>query len=70
MRIALHNKVVANFSLVVVITGLFATWIGMRLIGKGIINKAQDKLRMDLNSAREIYSENSESIVIVITGYR
>jgi len=66
MKISLRNKVIVSFSLVVVMTGLFATWTGLRLIGRGIINQAQDKVRMDLNSAREIYRENSEKIKNII----
>ncbi|MBN2030160.1 cache domain-containing protein [bacterium] len=66
MKISLRNKVIASLSLIVVITGLFATWTGMHLIGKSIINQAQDKVRMDLNSAREIYRENSEKIKDII----
>ncbi len=66
MKFSLRNKVIASLSLIVVITGLFATWTGMHLLEKSIINQAQDKVRMDLNSAREIYRENSEKIKDII----
>ena len=48
------------------ISGLISTIIGARLIGNGIINQAQDKVRLDLNSAREVYLEKSENIKDVV----
>jgi len=40
--------------------------IGVRLIGNGIIKQAQDKVRLDLNSAREVYQEESNNIKNII----
>jgi len=62
MKISLRTKLVISFLAVIIICGLIATLVAMRLIGKGIINQAQDKVKHDLNSAREIYREEIENI--------
>jgi len=58
---------VASFVLVVAISGLIATVVGVRLIGSGIVKQAQEKVRMDLNSAREIYNHKLIDIKNVMT---
>ena len=58
MKISLRTKLIISFLVVVVITGIVTTWVGVHLIGNTIIRQAQDKVRVDLNSAREIYQEN------------
>jgi len=54
---SLRSKLVVSFLAVIIICGLVATVVGMQLIGTGIINQAQDKVRIDLNSARHIYQD-------------
>ena len=66
MRISLKAKLIISFLAVIVICGLVATLVAIRLIGTGIINQAQDKVRTDLNSAREIYREESENLKDVV----
>ena len=66
MRISLKAKLIVSFLAVIVICCLVATLVTIRLIGTGIINQAQDKVRIDLNSAREIYREESENIKDVV----
>ncbi|MDH4238545.1 MAG: cache domain-containing protein [Phycisphaerae bacterium] len=66
MRISLKTKLIISFLAVIVICGLVATLVAIRLIGTGIINQAQDKVRIDLNSAREIYREESENLKDVV----
>jgi two-component system NtrC family sensor kinase len=51
----LRTKLVINFVIIVTIIGAIATVVGVQLIGEGIIKQAQEKVRTDLNSAREIY---------------
>ncbi len=60
MKILLKTKLVTSFLAVILICGLVATFVGTRLIGTGIIRQAQDKVRIDLNSAREIYRQEGE----------
>jgi len=51
---------------VIIICGLVAALVGMRLIVAGVINQAQDNVRNDLNSAREIYRQEAERIKDVV----
>ena len=62
MKASLKAKLVTNFLAVIMICGLVATLMGTRLIGTGVIRQAQDKVRNDLNSAREIYRQESEDL--------
>ena len=62
MKISLRAKLIISFLAVIIICGLVATLVGIRLIGIGIINQAQDKVRNDLNSARQIYNEQMRSV--------
>ncbi len=55
MIISLRSKLIISFLAVIVICGLVATLVAVRLIGTSIINQAQTKVRTDLNSARHIY---------------
>jgi len=66
MKISLRAKLIISFLAVIIICGLVATLVGMRLIGTGIIGQAQDKVRTDLNSAREIYREETENIKDIV----
>ena len=66
MQIQLRLKLIVSFLFVVVLTGMFSTWVGVHFIGRGIIHQAQEKVRMDLNSAREIYREHMENVRIVV----
>lgn len=66
MENSLQAKLVASFLVVVIISGLTATIVGVRLIGRGIVRQAQEKVRMDLNSAREIYNHKLRDIENVI----
>ncbi len=58
----LKSKLVVSFLAVIIICGLIATVVGVQLIGTGIINQAQDKVRHDLNSGREVYREETEKL--------
>ena len=62
MRISLKTRLIANFLVVIAVCGIVATWVGVRLIGGGIVKQAQDKVRTDLNSARVIYQANLDKI--------
>ncbi len=62
MRISLKSKLIVSFLAVIVIGGLVTTLVGTQLIGTGIIRQAQEKVRNDLNSAREIYRQESEKL--------
>ncbi|MGB3480090.1 MAG: cache domain-containing protein [bacterium] len=62
MKILLRTKLIVSLVLVVLISGFISTIVGVRLIGNTIVKQAQDKVRLDLNSAREVYQEESNTI--------
>jgi two-component system NtrC family sensor kinase len=66
MRISLKAKLVISFLAVIVICGLVATLVAIRLIGTGIINQAQEKVRIDLNSARHIYQDEIREVKALV----
>ncbi|GAH61494.1 unnamed protein product, partial [marine sediment metagenome] len=66
LRFSLRTKLILSFSLVIVIGVFLSVIIGISLIGNTIIRQAQDKVRLDLNSAREVYQKESESIKCLI----
>ncbi|MDI6733400.1 MAG: cache domain-containing protein, partial [Planctomycetota bacterium] len=63
---SLRTKLIINFIIVVVLTGTIATVVGVHLISEGIIKQAQEKVRTDLNSAREIYQHEVQHIETVV----
>jgi two-component system NtrC family sensor kinase len=66
MKISLRAKLVVSFLAVILICGLVATIVGMRLIGTGIINQAKEKVSHDLNSGREVYREETEKLKFMV----
>ncbi len=66
MKILLKTKLIVSLLSVVLISGLISTVVGVKLIGNTIVRQAQDKVRLDLNSAREVYYEESKDIRDVI----
>lgn len=61
-RFPLRAKLIASFSVVIIIGVFISTVIGINMIGSTIIKQAQDKVRLDLNSAREVYRAESEIV--------
>ncbi len=58
MRIGLTAKLSLGFLLVIIIVGILAIFAGTNMIANGIVQQAQNKVKSDLNAAREIYREN------------
>ncbi len=65
-RTSFRRKLTLSFLVVIVISGVVTSWVGVRLIGDEIIRRAQNRVRIDLNSAREIYLEELEDVKDVI----
>ncbi|MCE5250962.1 cache domain-containing protein, partial [bacterium] len=65
MKLSLQKKIILSFLTVIIITSSFSTFVGVRLIGKSI-PIVQDKVRLDLNSAREIYNEAVKEVKNII----
>lgn len=55
MKVAIATKLLLSFLLVIVIISAVFMVLGVQLINNLILNEAQEKVRNDLNAAREIY---------------
>lgn len=66
MKLTFRSKLVFSFLVVVLFTGFIGTLVGERLISSGIIQQAQENVRVDLNSAREIYQRQLDQVKDVI----
>ena len=66
MKISLVTKLIISFFGVVTLTGLVATIVGLRLIGDRVIQQAQNKVRLDLYTAHEVYYEHLRRIETII----
>ena len=64
--ISLRAKLMASLVVVVLLSSIINMIVGIKLIGNGIINQAQDKVRLDLNSAREVYQVANNHIRDVV----
>lgn len=62
MKISLRLKLTLSFLSVIVIAGLVVTTVGVHLIGDRIVKQAQDKVELDLNSAREVYKDKIKDV--------
>jgi len=71
-RWSLRSKLILNFSMVIIVGMTLSVIIGTHLVGSTLVNQAQDKVRLDLNSAREVYRGESERIrdVVRLTALR
>lgn len=66
MRFSLKTKITTSFVIVILVLGAIITFAGVHFIGKGIINQAQGKVRLDMNTAREVYKNRQESIGTIL----
>ncbi|MGB3341046.1 MAG: cache domain-containing protein [bacterium] len=66
MKISLRAKLMATLVLVVLLGSIINMVVGVKLIGNGIIKQAQDKVRLDLNSAREVYQGENNDIKDIV----
>lgn len=62
----LRTKLILYFLVVVLITGVVAAAVGVLLIGDRIVGQAQNKVRMDLNSAREVYNQRVRDVASAV----
>ena len=67
MKLMLRTKLVLSFVTVIVITGAVATAVGVHLISSGIVREAQNKVTLDLNSARQIYEQRLNNIETLVS---
>jgi two-component system NtrC family sensor kinase len=66
MKLPLRTRLLVSFIVVIAITGAVSMLVGVRMIREGIIRQAQDKVRLDLNTAREEYTDDVNDVRDVI----
>jgi len=52
---SLKTRLIVHFSAVILVGAVLYVIFGVRLIGTTVIRQAQDKVKLDLNTAREVY---------------
>ena len=62
IRVPIATKLVLSFLIIVVFISAIYMIAGVQLISNRIVSEAQDKVRNDLNAARELYLSNLEQI--------
>ncbi len=66
IKVAIATKLILSFVLVIVLISVVFMVFGIRLINNLILDEAQEKVRNDLNAAREIYLSNLTHIDDVV----
>lgn len=62
MKFSLKSKLIISFTVIILITGLITASVGSYFYNEGIIKQVQDRVRNDLNTAREIWNNRLEHI--------
>ena len=62
MRLSLRTRLLASFLIVVLVTGTITVIVAVWMIGDTIVGQAQEKVRLDLNSARLEYQRAIDDV--------
>ena len=62
MVLPLRTQLLVSFLAIIVVCGAFSTSVGVSLVTKRMTEQAQDKVRLDLNSARVIYQQAVDEV--------
>ncbi len=62
---SVRTRLIQGFSLVIGLSVLFSAAIGIVMLRGTILRQARDKVRLDLNSAREIYQHASDNLLTI-----
>ena len=68
ITIPFQARLVLSFFVVLLISGSVTTLVGIRSINQGVMREIRDKVKQDLNAAREIYTRRLDDIKHVV-GY-
>ena len=55
IRMPIATRLILSFLLIIIVISVIFSIVGVQIIGSRIVTEAQDKVRYDLNAAREIY---------------
>lgn len=56
MKTSIAKELILSYTLIIALTGAVSAAVGTRLISRRVMEETQEKVRNDLNTAREIYS--------------
>jgi len=72
LKVRIATKLVLSFLLIILLTSVTFSVVGVRVIGDRVVSEAQAKVQTDLNAAREIFLNKLASIndVVRFTGDR
>uniref|UniRef100_A0A7C6AF90 histidine kinase n=1 Tax=candidate division WOR-3 bacterium TaxID=2052148 RepID=A0A7C6AF90_UNCW3 len=62
----LQTKLISSFSTVIIIGIFLSTFTGIQIIGNTIVAQGQEKVKLDLNTAREVLEEEGRTIKNII----
>lgn len=62
IRLPIVTKLTLSFLSIILLSSLIFTIVGIQLISNRIIEEAQDRVRNDLNAAREIYQNHLQHV--------
>lgn len=62
LRLPIATKLTLSFLTIILLSSLIFTIVGIQLINNRIIEEAQERVRNDLNAAREIYRNNLKHV--------
>jgi len=65
LRNTLQRKIIFSFLIVVIVGGSVALTLGIVLYGKTVLERAQQQVRMDINSAWMVYNERVDSLTFL-----
>jgi two-component system NtrC family sensor kinase len=66
MRVPIVTKLMLSFALIILLTSVVFSVVGVQLIGNEIVSEAQSRVGNDLNSAREIYLDRLREVDDVV----
>lgn len=62
IRLPIATKLTLSFLSIILLSSLIFTFVGIQIINNRIIEEAQERVRNDLNAAREIYRNNLKHV--------
>ncbi|MEO0126797.1 MAG: cache domain-containing protein [candidate division WOR-3 bacterium] len=62
----LQTKLILSFSTVIIIGIFLSTFTGIQIIGNTIVAQGQEKVKLDLNTAREVLEEEGRTIKNIV----
>ena len=62
----LRTRLLLSFTLLIVLFGVLSLWFGIGLINDRVVAQAQDRVKLDLNSAWSIYNNRLRDVEVVL----